>query len=73
MNLSESSVNSHLNKPLTSATINVVEYEALVMRVATLESLIREFMIKQRELAIIEMSDIEQRLGMPRTKEKRKP
>jgi len=55
-----------------SAIMNTREYQELAQRVAVLESFIRDFLIKRRELAIIEMGDIEQRLGMPRTKEKRK-
>lgn len=55
-----------------SAIMNSREYQELAQRVTVLESFIRDFLIKQRELAIIQMGDIEQRLGMPRTKEKRK-
>lgn len=47
------------------------EYDALEDRIAALERFVKDFLVKRRELAIIEMGDIEQRLGMPRTKEKR--
>lgn len=61
-----------LNSGRESVIINRNEYDTLVSRVATLETLVKEFLFKQRELAIIQMGDIEDRLGMPRTKEKRK-
>lgn len=55
-----------------SAILESREYQELLHRVVTLETFVREFLVKQREIAIIQMGDIENRLGMPRTKEKRK-
>lgn len=55
-----------------SVIISKGEYANLLGRVANLESFVREYLFKRRELAIIEMGDIEVRLGMARTKEKRK-
>lgn len=65
-----------MQKVLNSATDSVIlskgEYDDLVNRIAALERFVKDFLVKRRELAIIEMGDIEQRLGLPRTKEKRK-
>lgn len=61
-----------LNSENGSVILTKGEYDDLVHRIAALERFVKEFLVKRRELAIIEMGDIEQRLGMPRTKEKRK-
>lgn len=47
------------------------ELERLAQRLSRLENVIVSYMLKQRELAIIDMSHIEDELSMPRTKEKR--
>lgn len=61
-----------LNSDSGSVILSKGEYDDLVNRVDALERFVKDFLVKRRELAIIEMGDIEQRLGMPRTKEKRK-
>lgn len=49
----------------------VSEFAALRARVNALENLLRDYLLKERETAIMTMSQIEDGLRLPRTKEKR--
>ncbi len=55
-----------------AAPISYAEYSALMERMERVEAILVNYMVKHRELAIIEMGYVEDALGLERTKEKRK-
>lgn len=54
-----------------NAPVTRTEYDALNAKLTRLETLLRDYLMKRREEAIIEMSHIEDAYRLPRTKEKR--
>jgi hypothetical protein len=54
-----------------STPVSRAEYDALRAQVYSLENLLKEYLQKERETAIMTFSQIEDALKMGRTKEKR--
>lgn len=54
-----------------SAPVTRTEYDALIAKVARLENLLRDYMLRERETAILTFNHVEAAFKMPRTKESR--